>query len=377
MRSDLYNIDVPEVMLVGKKPTNYKDMIKKGHWLGSKKIDGYFQYICKGENGEPYMFARNKSKKTGFLTEKISHVPWLAEWIKDCLPNDTIICSEVYVPGGTSKDVTKVLGCLAEKAIARQNADGNLHFWLHDLIRYDGEDYVKKELPYGTRYSNLCKYVDFVLGDSIPELVVTDVYDSTYIDLDAKAEKLLAAGEEGMVVRDEDGLYLPGKRRPNIMFKIKQDIPDLDLVISDVLEPEEIYTGKDADNWPYWVMEHNENGLWIPVESSKGDAPAVYNKSIDYRTRLLTKPFALGWKNAFELSLYDGDNLVPIGRVASGFTDELREDCGRHPEKYIGKVCKISCMSVDKKEKSLRHPVLLEVREDKNPRECTIESIFN
>ncbi len=53
------------------------------------------------------------------LTEKLDHVPHLAEWAKQ-LPNGTILCGEIYYPNGTSKDVTKVMGALADKAIARQ-----------------------------------------------------------------------------------------------------------------------------------------------------------------------------------------------------------------------------------------------------------------
>ena len=48
-----------------------------------------------------------------------------------------------------------------------------------------------------------------------------------------------------------------------------------------------------------------------------------------------------------------------------------------NPNKYIGKVVALDCMSIDKKERTLRHPVFKEFREDKPAKDCLISEIFS
>lgn len=342
-----YSFQVYEPMKVAKAPNNYLEFLKNEKILGTIKKDGYWETIIK-ENNQVYMFSRSVSKTTGFYSEKIDNVPHLKNWAMKNLPNGTCLVGEAYYPGGTSKDVTKILGCLPEKAIERQAGNyGNLHYYIHDLLKYNGYDYVANQLSYSKRYSDLCKYID-IQAEHIPEVEIAGVWDSAYCNLARVTEQELLDGEEGMVFRTESGLYLPGKRRPNIMFKIKESIDTIDLVITDLLDPEKIYTGKDPGSWPY-----QEDG--VPV----------------------TKAYYLGWKNAFELSAYDNNNnLVPVARVASGLTDQMREDIAKNPDNYLGKVCTISAMSVDPQELSIRHPVFIDIRYDKDPKECKIEGIF-
>lgn len=57
-------------------------------------------------------------------------------------------------------------------------------------------------------------------------------------------------------------------------------------------------------------------------------------------------------------------------------TDFLREDMANHSEKYLGKVVSIKAMSVDKKEMTVRHGFLVEIRDDKNAAECLLQDIF-
>ena len=61
---------------------------------------------------------------------------------------------------------------------------------------------------------------------------------------------------------------------------------------------------------------------------------------------------------------------------SSGLTDTDREKMSTNPEEYIGHVFEFSCMSIDKKERTLRHPRLVRKREDKNAKDCILEEIF-
>lgn len=336
-------------MLVGRAPKNYEDMLKNTPIIGTVKKDGYFSQLVKDEN-EVHLYSRTVSKKTGFYSDNIEKVPHIKDWAMNELPNGTCIIGEVYYPNGTSKNVTSVLGALPEKAIERQNGEyGKIHFYMHDILAYNGEDYVMNKVTYDYRYSHLCEHID-IETPLIPELEVARCYDNAYLNLDKVATDMLAAGEEGMVFRVENGLYAPGKRQPKVMFKIKQAQNDIDFVIIEVLPPEYLYTGKESETWGYKDKEGN----------------------------LITKAAYYGWAGALRLGAYDkAGNLVSIGRVSSGLTDNLKADLAANPEKYIGTVVEVNCMSLDKENKTFRHPYLSRLRPDKPAQDCKLEEIFN
>ena len=49
----------------------------------------------------------------------------------------------------------------------------------------------------------------------------------------------------------------------------------------------------------------------------------------------------------------------------------------KEPELYIGSVCEIQAMSIDKERRTFRHPRLISMRFDKNPNECQLDEIFS
>lgn len=336
-------------MLVGKAPKNYEDMLKNTPIIGTIKKDGYWSQLVKDEN-EVHLYSRTVSKKTGYYSDNIDKVPHIKDWAMNELPNGTCIIGEVYYPNGTSKNVTSVLGALPEKAIERQKGEyGKIHFYMHDILAYNGEDYVMNNMTYDYRYSNLCEHID-IATPLIPELEVARCYDNAYLDLNKVTIDKLAAGEEGMVFRVENGLYAPGKRQPKVMFKIKQAQNDIDFVITEVLPPEYLYTGKESETWRYKDKEGN----------------------------LITKAAYYGWAGALRLGAYDNaGNLVSVGRVSSGLTDNLKADLAANPDKYIGTVVEVNCMSLDKENKTFRHPYLSRLRPDKPAQDCKLEEIFS
>ena len=76
------------------------------------------------------------------------------------------------------------------------------------------------------------------------------------------------------------------------------------------------------------------------------------------------------------LGLYKDGELVEVGRVASGFTDAIREDMAQNPDNYIDHVVECEAMSTTK-DGALRHPVFIRMREDKDPEDCKYEEIFS
>jgi ATP-dependent DNA ligase len=114
-----------------------------GDWVAQEKIDGAWYMLEKIDDEHIYLFGRTKSKKTGELTEKSENVPHIIKWAKQ-LPDETVLIGEIFVPGGKSNDVTKIMGCTAANAIKRQTQTdefgGLIHYYVFDCIRYDGID---------------------------------------------------------------------------------------------------------------------------------------------------------------------------------------------------------------------------------------------
>lgn len=329
------NLPAPQLINKPKSEADLHQRLVSGDYFGEIKKDGALYQIVKDVKGEVFLFSRTISKKTGFYVNKIDNVPHIKEWAIDCLPNDSILLGEIYYPGLTSKDVTKVMGALPAKAIDRQK-NNPIHYYVHDILRYNGVSFLSK--------SNLERYnilVDTSLsGDSWLELagIYTD-------NLPAVLDSVFAAGEEGMVFKKKDGLYLPGKR-PTYNVKAKTE-DTVDAIITGFVAPERVYTGKELDSWGYW----------------EGDTP-------------VTKSYYFNWHAGIVVSVYDQmGHVVNIANVTSGMTDSLRKDMAEHPENYLGKVVEVQCMSVDKDALTLRHPRLVRIRNDKQAKECNLNSL--
>ncbi len=341
-------IEVYAPMLVGKAPKNYKDKFKNEKIIGTVKKDGYWSQLVKDKN-EVHLYSRSISKKTGYYSDNIKKVPHIENWAMENLPNGTTLIGEIYYPDGTSKNVTSILGAIPQKAIKRQNGEyGKLNFYLHDMLAYNGYDYVVNDDCYSTRYSDLCGEID-IKTPLIDEIEVAPCFDNTYCNLEECAKKVIADGEEGMVFRTEIGLYAPGKRKPQTMFKIKRSVDNVDLIILDVLEPEYLYTGKEGGTWLYKDKDGN----------------------------LITKAAYYSWAGGFSLGAVDENgHYIHVGSVTSGVTDKMKKNVAENPDDFIGQVVEISCMSLDKERKTLRHPYFVKMRPDKPAHECRIQDIF-
>ena len=165
--SELYpgSLQIP-AMLISKDPKE-KDLnvaFASGKYVGQQKLDGYWYMIEKTPEGNVYLFSRSKSKKTGELTEKINNVPHIKKWAEDNLPNGTILVGEIYVPGGKSKDCTRIMGCLPNKAIDRQKTEGNIHYYIHDCLEYDGK--MTLDNDYISRYNIQADYLMLLVTTS-------------------------------------------------------------------------------------------------------------------------------------------------------------------------------------------------------------------
>lgn len=317
-----------------------------GDWISQEKKDGAWYQLEKTDDGEIYLFGRTLSKVTGEFTEKIANVPHIKEWAEQ-IPNGTTLVGEIFIPGGKSNDVTKIMGCTETNAYQRQfKTDvygGPIHYYVFDCIRFKGESLL--DTP------TINRIEDYLYGELYDLFIQNDYIElaKTYYDDFANNLNLVfAAGGEGMVFKKKDCPYRPGKRTTaKQMYKYKEHMDSIDLICMSLEDATREYSGKEIDTWPYW--EDN-----VPV----------------------TKPYYFGWKTAMRLGAIKDGQLKEVCRVASGLTDELRQDMAENPDNYVGQVIEIECMSINKKDGTVRHPVFRRVREDKSPDDCLYDEIF-
>lgn len=357
-------------MLIWTLPSNKKDKLSEicasGEYFAEEKKDGALYQFCRTDKGN-YLFGRTVSIKNGLLTNKIDNVPHINSALS-CLPCGTVIVGEIYVPGGTSKNVTSIMGCLPAEAIKRQDKQGKIKYYLHDMIFYNGED--MQSWGAEARYQKLVEAWNKFHLEQFDFLQLAESFDT---GIEERLSQILSAGGEGIVLKKKDAPYSEGKRPAWATIKCKQ-MDTIDLVCTRAIEATKEYTGKELETWSYWQerSERDQNGeyTWLSSEGQYYE-DYLHNPHI-YRP--VTKPYFYGWKTAIGIGAYDDEgNLKEIGTVSSGLTDEMRA----HLDDYVGKIVVLQCMSIDRKEKTLRHPVVKAWRDDKNAAECKLREVFS
>lgn len=357
-------------MLIWTLPSNKKDKLSEicasGEYFAEEKKDGALYQFCRTDKGN-YLFGRTVSIKNGLLTNKIDNVPHINSALS-CLPCGTVIVGEIYVPGGTSKNVTSIMGCLPAEAIKRQDKQGKIKYYLHDMIFYNGED--MQSWGAEARYQKLVEAWNKFHLEQFDFLQLAESFDT---GIEERLSQILSAGGEGIVLKKKDAPYSEGKRPAWATIKCKQ-MDTIDLVCTRAIEATKEYTGKELETWSYWQerSERDQNGeyTWLFSEGQYYE-DYLHNPHI-YRP--VTKPYFYGWKTAIGIGVYDDEgNLKEIGTVSSGLTDEMRA----HLDDYVGKIVVLQCMSIDRKEKTLRHPIVKAWRDDKNAAECKLREVFS
>lgn len=330
---------------------------KTKDWFGEEKVDGALYMYTSTKKGN-YLFSRTPSKKTDLLVDKSENVPHIMN-VLAALPPETILLGEIYYPNGTSKTVTSIMGCLPAKAIERQNGEyGYISYYVHDILWYDGVDLIAGKATNLERYCILQKiWGKYNLEH--PNIHLAKVF---FDDFKGRAARIISNGGEGIVMKLKNGLYEPDKR-PQTNYKVKA-VDYVDVICLGVIDPTKEYSGKDLESWEYWV-------------DAKGNKErGYYYGNEDYFP--VTKAYFNGWKTAIRIGLYNAAGQIEeIGTVSSGLTDELRADLAANPQNYEGKVIAIQAMSKDKKEHTLRHPFVINFRDDKPATDCTIEETFS
>ena len=356
-----------------KKRDNARMKIYSGDWLGAAKYDGYFAKLIKDEDGNIILYSRSRGVN-GKFADKHEWVPHLNPFF-DALPNGTCLLGELYLPSQPgSRNITTIMGCLVDKAIARQEKGEKLHFYVFDCLAWGGKSLLKEKFV--SRIFN----VELIAKGSHLKEYVTAAHYVTGAELNTLLQEILARGDEGVVITHKDGLYEPGKRPSKTTLKIKKELKQtIDCFFTGVgSAPTHLYTGKEIETWQFWESQ-------ITGERIFGDHYKDYKTGASIVP--VTKGHFYGWCGSMGIAVlkhkvgshckingvvYDDTEVYPIGWL-SGLPDEMKAD----PEKYAFKPIEVTAMEWDAINHTLRHGKMVGWREDLSISDCTLEKIDN
>lgn len=340
--------------------------IETGNYVASLKKDGqYHRYV--NYEGEIKMQTRGTSVKTGTYGEVQDKVPHLMEYLNRVVPKNSLIIGELYRPGWTTNDVGSILRCLAPKAIARQK-ENPLIFYIHDVWFYDGENLMIK-----TKEERIKKLKEIQEQWIHNYGLISQIEFATYVNTVEKIKELIGYAfdndEEGVVLTMKNATVNPGAKTAWKTLKIKKELQDdADVFLTGNSRlPEKYYTGKEIENWDYWMNDKTGEMLY-----GKHYTDYINGATIT----AVTKNFYHQWPASLEMAVIDTETnkRVSIGWV-SGLTEEIKKEYVQNPNLFVDRICRVTAMETTEDYK-LRHSKFMGFRDDINIEDCTFQKIF-
>ena len=352
-----------------KKRESARSKIFSGDWYGAEKKDGYFAKLIKDEDGNIILYSRSRGVN-GKFADKHEWVPHLQPFF-DTLPNGTCLLGELYLPSQPgSRNITTIMGCLKEKAVARQEKGEKLHFYVFDCLAWAGSSWLKKPMSWRSAW------IHQMMTDGVGYVSYAVYYAGK--ELNEKLQEILARDDEGVVITHKDGLYEPGKRPSKTTLKIKKELKQtIDCFFTGRgSAPTKEYTGKEIETWQLWINtrtgEKMEGSFFSDYQAGSPVMP-------------VTKGFFNGWYGSLEIGVfrhkvgskckvngevYEDMEVFPIGYL-SGLPDEMKAE----PSRFAFKPIEVTAMEYDPNTHALRHGKMVGWRNDLTLRDCTLEKI--
>ena len=351
-----------------KKKETTRNRIFSGEWYAAEKKDGYFAKLVKDEDGNVMLLSRSRNVN-GEYPDKHEWVPHLQSFF-DWLPNGTCLLGELYLPSKPgSSNITTLLGCLKEKCIARQEAGEKLHFYVFDVLAYNGKSLMKKTMverihDIDAIFGNFLHYnCDPNVALSCEDYVEFAHYYSGKA-LWTKLQEILANGGEGMVIVRGGALYQPDKRPSKDCQKVKKELAEnIDCFFTGrATSPTRLYSGKELETWKYWVRLRDNQKL---------EGEFYQNYKMGEALEPVTKPYFMGMAGSLEIAVMKDGVETPIGFL-SGLSDEIKSNAWAMRHKCI----EVAAMEILPDTYALRHGKLKQFRPDLTPADCTFEKAF-
>ena len=355
----IYGIAANDAM----KQQKIQKCLTSGDYVASLKKDGQYHRFVK-MNGEAKIQTRGKSVKTGTFGEVQDKVPHIFNILDEIVPDNSLLIGELYRPGWTTNEVGSILRCLPAKAIKRQEQTP-LIFYIHDVWYWNGTNLMTESKV--NRINFLHKIKGLFDSKMTPDFIEFAIYVDEVNEIRDMLDYAMENDEEGIVLTLKQSIVNPGARTAWKTLKIKKELQnDVDVFLTgNFKEPTMAYTGKEIENWEYWINEKTGEKL-----SGK-----YYKAYIDGETIApVTKPFFYGWPGSLEIAVLKDNEILPIGWI-SGLADEIKEDFATNRNLYINKICTVNAMETTEDYK-LRHGKFLGFRDDITIEDCTFEKIF-
>ena len=340
-----------------RKKKEIQQAIFSGDYIGARKMDGAFYKFIKDEDGNMELLGRSKSVNGDYLN-KIEWVPQLLPFFNS-MPNGTCFLGEIYFPSNEgSNHVTTIMGCLKEKAIARQENKEKLHYYIFDVLAFAQEIWYKNSIEdrvnllseiekgWKTKDDEYIEFAHYYEGEELWE----------------NLQDILSNNGEGVVITKKGTCYQPDKRPAHQTIKIKKELQEtLDVVILGANSPTRLYTGTDILNWRFWedsiTKEKIEGYLYKDYSDGRPIEP-------------VTKNYFYNWAGSLVIGARKDDKYVVIGSL-SGLTEEILSNW----KDYKGCVAEITGMQIYDTG-GIRHPKFVKWRPDLNADDTDWYRIF-
>lgn len=332
-----------------------RNLIFSGNYLGARKMDGAYYRFIKDMDGNMRLQGRSKSVNGGYL-DKLDHVPHLMNFFNE-LPNGTCLLGEIYFPNNEgSSNVTTIMGCLTDKAIARQEKGNKLHYYIFDVWAFDGESWMDKKCE--DRFDELN-----ALFRAYPNEFVEWAQYYEGKELWTQLQTILASGGEGIVMTKKGTVPQPGKRPARKTLKVKKELAEnIDCFFTGrATSPTRMYTGKELETWKYWVRLRDNQKLEGLFYENYKNGEAI---------EPVTKPYFNDWAGSLEIAVLRDGVETPIGFL-SGLSDEIKAN----PKDMRHRCIEVAAMEV-LPTGGIRHGKLKQFRPDLTYLDCTFEKAF-
>ena len=291
---------------------DYREM----RYVTEEKFDGY-SYLNQG--GEFYSkrlsAAKGNEGAPVCKSDSIHITPILRRVYEVCGAN---LHGELYIPGGISDDVTKILGCTPELAMERTMAvdpSKRLHYMLIDIREYMGHNLVNE--PYWVRRAILEHvYWTYIRAlDTDGYIVLPPILTG---DPNKEFARIVKRGGEGVIFKRTDALYIPGK--------------------------------KPANNWVKGKKKITYDVVMIGLNAGTGKNSDIFG--------------------SIKFGHYIDGKLTACGNCSSGLDDNTRQFIYDNADKMIANKQVFEIEAIQESVKSFRNAVFLRLRDDKDASEC-------
>lgn len=342
-------------------------LLASERYIFSEKTDGNLIRLVY----TPDRFAlqtRGRGVNSGVFGEIQNKVLW-ANAARDAFFDTTVLLGEAYIPGGTDKTVGSVLRSLDAKALRTQVPGNEVHYRIFDCLYYNGKSLL--ESPIKERISYLESAAKAI---NHPLVSYVKYYKASSDTFWEKLNGIFERGGEGVVLYDQLMTPVQGRTPAWQTLKVKQTLKtEADAFIVGVKEGERNYTGKELENWEYWV--DNKNGSLLPIGSHNFE----YQQGANITP--VTRNWYRGLPASIECAVYNKEGKEIILCCCSNLTDEFKNELKNNWEHYDHMPVKLQAMLPSKDRfgnYSLRHPKLMSLRdkEEFDIKDATLEKIF-